>query len=55
MVGRETESVDVSSHKFCQEFDETVRKVSLSDFQHVDKTGAGGRRRRYGSGYRRAK
>lgn len=36
MVGRETESVDVSEHKFCREFDDTVNKVSLSDSQQVD-------------------
>ena len=42
MVGRETESVDVSDHKFCKEFDETVNKVGLCDSSHVDKADAGG-------------
>ena len=52
MVGRETESVDVSSHKFCREFDDAVRKVGLRDSQHVDEAGAGGRRR-HGGGHHR--
>lgn len=42
MVGRETESVDVSEHKFCKEFDEAINKVELRDFSHVDKADAGG-------------